>query len=371
MRTGIFGVRRSGTVAYFGAPLRRPRPFAMADPNRPAGAPDAGTPGPRMEHDLRAIREAYNVSLDTVEHETRMPPDILRRFEAGQLVGDANYNEVYLRNLLRSYARALGISHQEVERAYEAAKAGSYDGSLRRLYLEGKDAAVEPPRPAEGPAPAVAALGAKGAKPEREAPPARPNEHFPKERVKSARTSAAPVKPIEKSWGMVIVGTVIGVLAIGAVLWFLFREPGPEPERGEEAIAADTSAAEPTADTTEAATAPPQADASPAPQLSSPIAVTVIAEGGALQGFRVTEVPDIRRPYWLEQGAEQTFESEEEVVLWGEGEDPEGLPSSVRLRMQGLEWDPPDGQVLRIDRARGQALLDSLHRAQVQGGTSG
>ena len=346
----------------------------MADPNRPAGSPDAGNSGARMEHDLRAIREAYDVSLDTVEHETRMPPDILRRFEAGQLIGDANYNEVYLRNLLRSYAKALGISHQEVEKAYEATKSGAYDGSLRRLYLEGDDpSAVEPPRPTEGPAPAVAALGSKGAKrPEKRAEeaPVRPNEHFPKERVKSAKTSAAAVKPIEKSWGMVIAGTVIGVLAIGAVLWFLFRDPEADVEPVEQPVAADTSAAETAADTT-AAAAPTPADLPPAPQLATPIAVTLVAEGGALQGFRVTEAPDVRRPYWLEQGAEQTFQSEEEVVLWGQGEDPEGLSSAVRLRMQGFEWDPPDGQVVRIDRARGQALLDSLHRAQAQGGTAG
>lgn len=341
----------------------------MADPNRPAGSPDAASSGARMEHDLRAIRDAYDVSLETVEHETRMPPDILRRFEAGQLVGDANYNEVYLRNLLRSYAKALGISHQEVEKAYEATKAGAYDGGLRRLYLEGDDpATVEPPRPAEGTAPAVAALGAKGAaaKKKAEAAPARPNEHFPKERVKSAKASAV-VQPIEKSWGMVIAGTVVGVIAIGAVLWFLFRDPSPEAEPVEAPVAADTASAVPAADTAEAAPLPPS-DVPPAPRLSTPIAVTVVAEGGPLQGFRVTEAPDVRRPYWLEQGQEQTFQSEEEVVLWGQGEDPEGLSSAVRLRMQGFTWDPPDGQVLRIDPARGQALLDSLHRAQYLAG---
>jgi hypothetical protein len=325
-----------------------------------------------METDLRAIRDAYNVTLDTVEHETRMPPDILRRFEAGELVGDPNYNEVYLRNLLKTYAKALGISHQEVEKAYEATKAGRYDGSLRRLYLEAAaPAAVEPPRPAEAPAPAVAALGAKGAgpKPPKKAaePPARPNEHFPKQRVKSAKASASGAKPIETSWGLIIAGTLAGVVAIGAVLWLLFRDDTPRPERVDRPLAADTTQAPAAADTA-AAAATATADLPPAPQLGTPIAVTVIAQGGALQGFRVTEAPDVRRPYWLEQGQEQTFQSEEEVVLWGQGENPEGLSSAVRLRLQGIEWDPADGQVLRIDRARGQALLDSLHRAQYAGG---
>lgn len=329
-----------------------------------------------MEHDLRAIRDAYNVSLDTVEHETRMPPDILRRFEAAKLVGDPHYNEVYLRNLLKSYAKALGISQQEVEKAYEATKAGQYDGSLRRLYLEGEDtAAIEPP--SEGVAPAVAALGTEPKKPAKPAKapapppePSRPNEHFPKQRVKSAKASSSSAKPIETSWGLIIAGTVVGVLAIGAVLWFLFRDDTPQPEQTAQPVAADTTQAAPGADTVAASEAPAE-DIPPAPQLGSPIAVTVIAQGGALQGLRVTEAPDVRRPYWLEQGQEQTFESEEEIVLWGQGEDPTGLSSAVRLRLQGIEWDPADGQVLRIDRARGQALLDSLHRAQYEGGATG
>src|SRR5690606_4854137 len=291
--------------------------------------------------------------------------------------GDQHYNEVYLRNLLKSYAKALGISQQEVEKAYQATKAGTYDGSLRRLYLEGEGTPATEPHQ-EGPAPAVAALGSTPQKPPRSetrkpaAPPepARPNEHFPKQRVKSARAASASGKPIESSWGLIIVGTVVGVLAIGAVLWLLFREPGPEPEEVEQPVAADTAATETDTASAEAA-APLASDLPPAPQLGSPIAVTVIAEGGALQGFRVTEAPDVRRPYWLEQGAEQTFRSDEEVILWGQGEDPDGLSSAVRLRMQGFEWDPADGQVLRIDRARGQALLDSLHRAQYEGGTAG
>src|SRR5690606_43122 len=184
---------RRSSVLWADPPSASPT-SAMADQTPPRGTPQAGgTPqdggtGPRMESDLRAVREAYNVSLETLEYETRMPPDILRRFEAGELVGDPHYNEVYLRNLLKSYAKSLGISHQEVEKAYEAAKAGAYDGSLRRLYLEG-GAPSDTEAPASGgTAPAVAALGARPPKPPTPAAPppketSRPNEHFPKQRV--------------------------------------------------------------------------------------------------------------------------------------------------------------------------------------------
>jgi hypothetical protein len=82
----------------------------------------------------------------------------------------------------------------------------------------------------------------------------------------------------------------------------------------------------------------------------------------------VTEDPDVRRPYWMEQGEEQTFESETEVVVWGvERGDGFAIPEAARVRLQGYAWNPA-GSVVRVDRERGQALLDSLHRAQAPAG---
>lgn len=348
----------------------------MADPVSTPGTPSAGQ---RMEFDLRDIREAYNVTLETVEHETRMPPDILRRFEAGKLVGDPNYNEVYLRNLLKSYAQALGISHQEVEKAYVATKAGHYEGSLRALYLEpqGKKAAPESAPPRAGkPAPAVAALAAEPEKPARATPPpapVRPNEHFPKQRVKSAKAASSSAKPIETSWGLIIAGTLIGIVAIGAILWFLFRDPGPEPEPADQQpVAADTADAGAAAADTVAAAAVPE-DTTPAPEFQTPIELTLVAADEPLEEFRVKVDDDPRTPYWLEPGAEQSFTGEDEITVWGEvGLDASGGGEydGARLRLQGFEWTPADGAIVRIDEERGQALLDSLHRAQ-QGGAAG
>lgn len=319
-----------------------------------------------MEHDLRDIREAYDVSLDTVEQETRMPPDILRRFEGGKLMGDTHYNEVYLKNLLKSYAKALGISHQEVEKAFGATKENRYDGSLRRLYLEGEAPDITPAVPSPGPAPAVAALtnAPKKARPV-EPEVSRPNEYLPKQRVQSAKAAASTAKPIEKSWGLIIAGTVIGVVAIGAILWYLFRGTMPEAEPVERPVAVDTTrATAPTDSTGIAANATPQ-NIPPAPQLASPIAVTVVATDQPLEDFKMQVDDDARRPYWINLGAEQTFQGSQQVIVWGEGG--EGNYDNAKLRLQGLEWTPREGQVYRIDRQRGQALLDSLHRAQFNG----
>ena len=351
----------------------------MADQEPPAATPGSSSTGPRLAHDLRAIREARNVSLDDVQRETRMPGDILRRFEAGELVNDQHYNEVYLRNLLRSYAQALGISPQEVSTAYEAAKAGTYDGALRRRYVEGKKASApsETPPPVsaaptapksaptqtpKGTAPAVAALSTPPPKqPEaKKSAPARSSESLPKHRVQSA---SAASQPIEKSWGLIIGGTIAALAVIGFILWYLFRGTGPEPEIAELPPApVDTTTAP--AETQPEASVPVQ-QVPPGPQLQTPIRVTVIAVDEPLEDYKVQVDDDARRPYWLNPGTDQTFEGSNQVIIWGEAG--EGDYDGSKLRLQGLEWSPREGTIYRIDRQRGQALLDSLHRAQFSG----
>jgi hypothetical protein len=359
---------------------------------------DRPAAGSRFESDLRAIRDARGVTLSEVQQQTRIPVDVLERFEAGKLLGDPHFNEVYLKALLRSYGEAVGLAPNEVMDAYAAQKGGSYAGALRR-HLGEKPGAAEPPappatspppppaasapppappsveepapvpppaassevRPAGGAAPAVEALRRTPAP--AEAPPPRPVREE-KTRVRSQHEASSTATPIDRSWGVIIAGTVIGVLVIGALLWFLLRpEDRLEPIERPTA-AADTAAAPAATDTLAAAAAQPAATAGP--RLQTPIRVTLTAQGGPLQNFRVTSEPDARRPYWIEQGDSQEFTSEQAVVIWGTGGDGSfSIPSAARLTLQGYSWTPTGGPV-RIDAQRGQAILDSLHR--VQGG---
>jgi hypothetical protein len=214
---------------------------------------------------------------------------------------------------------------------------------------------------AAGAAPAVEALRRTPAP--AEAPTPRPVREE-KARVRSQHEASSTATPIDRSWGVIIAGTVIGVLLIGSLLWFLLRsDDGLEPIERPRTAAADTAAA-PAVDTLAAAPAQPAATAGP--RLQTPIRVTLTAQGGPLQNFRVTSEPDARRPYWIEQGDSQEFTSDQAVVIWGTGGDGSfSIPSAARLTLQGYSWTPTGGPV-RIDAQRGQALLDSLHR--VQGG---
>lgn len=331
--------------------------------------------GPTFEQHLKAIRERRGVSLEALQTETRLPEDILVRFEDGQLLGDGRYNEVYVKTLLRAYADAVGIPLPDVMEGYEAHRGGRYDGSLARHLGEEPSAPAAPPEPepepeppptpppASGVAPAVAALSGSGPKPppKPKAAPTRPNEHFEKARVRTEEQERRPVQPIDRSWGLVIGGAVTALIIIAGVLYLLFRDTAPELEPDEDAlVAVDTAAVEtPVADTAAAAEPAPVGDA---PRLQLPIAVTVAAAGGPLQNFRVQAEPDVRRPYWMEEGTSQTFTSPTAVIVWGtESGGSYSIPSEARLQLQGYEWSPR--AVQRIDAARGQAILDSLHRA--------
>lgn len=326
---------------------------------------------PRFEHDLRDIREARGITLQDVHLETRMPVDVLERFERGDLVRDPHYNEIYLKALLRAYASAVGLSPQEVVTAYEATRAGTYHGVLRRHLGE------EPPPPPTPPDSAPVQNGLAESSPPPATPEAAPAvaalrqaplvsseaavpRSEPKARVLSRAHAAATTLPLQQSWGLVIGATVLVVVLIGVGLWLLLRDDRPEPiERPRPVAAAPDTVAAPAVDG-----APIAPAAGPAPRLERPIRVTVIAQDGPLQNFRVTEEPDVRRPYWLEQGEERTFTSDEAVVIWGSGPvENLRIPPAARLRLQGYTWAPRP-EPLRIDPERGQALLDSLHRVQ-------
>lgn len=311
----------------------------------------------RFERDLREIRESRGITLEQVQKRTRIPLDVLERLEQGQLIRDPQFNEVYLKALIRSYAESIDLSGSEVLEVYETHKLGLYRGKLR-THL-GEEVAPEPePEPEEvapeemvtesGP-PAVAALRSPSRVDEAESPIV---EKKPKPK---SRSSFARPNVMDKSWGVIIGVTILGVLIIGGLLWLLLRE---EPLVVEQTAQQVTTQAP---DTEESVEVRP---VSTAPQLSLPITVTLTASGGSLQGFRVTEVPDVRRPYWIEPDSSMTFRSDSLLIFWGTGTgEVFRIPSGVELELQGYRWQPREGTVLRIDRNRARALLDSLHVA--------
>ncbi len=396
---------------------------------RGAGARDSGM----LETRLRAAREAKGMSLIDVQQETRIPADVLQRLEDGRLLGDATFNPVYLKALLKAYASAVGLPADDVVAEFsppaDRLAAGPQHavavGTMPRppgpptpepaprpdaaRPTDSVDAPGHPPDtgPKEAPAPvasateatkevapatpargraskpaaaapapgatepvapaAAAAPPAAAAAPPREAPvpivpsapavaaastvrPA-PAAAVGKHRVISADAARTP-RAFDRSWGLIIGGTIALVSVFAIALYFLFRDRTPQPEPRPRPVAVDTATVRDTA------TASVEPAAPAGPTLAMPIRVAVTAGAGGLQNFRVTEEPNERLGHWIEEGQTRTFESSSALVIWGE--EAEGLDGEATLELQGLRWVPADGRVLRIDQATGQRLLDSL-----------
>jgi hypothetical protein len=362
----------------------------------PAGRGAAHSRGP-IESRLRAAREARGLSLTEVQQETRIPADVLQRLEDGRLLGDASFNPVYLKALLKAYAGAVGLPAEEVLEGFDpsadrlasgpphAVVAGTTPApppaapvpeppapsrrpDARRLDVTPKS---EPPKPAATPAP-KAAPDATPTAPVPAAPPAR----SPVAAVGAARVSASPgpagqekrrvmsaevartPRAFHRSWGLMIGGTLALVGVFALALFLLFRDRTPQPERRPQPAVADTAAVVQGPDTAAVEAPLPTGG----PTLASPIRIAVTAGPGGLQNFRVTEEPNERLGHWIEEGQTVTFESSTAVVLWGEGA--EGLGGDATLELQGLRWSPADNRVLRVDMQSGQGLLDSLAGAR-------
>ncbi len=351
--------------------------------------------GSSFEADLRATREGRDLTLDEIQQQTRIPVDVLRRFEEGDLVGDATYNEVYLKAFLQSYAKAVGVPVARVMAAYQAHTAGSYRGELAPGFDPGEapdartsapdptpmsssDAASPTPsEPAPPSEPAAEAAPAKPTPPARSAPPAVEALATAQARKASARPTPPPStstrvsrpavpsarRSFDKNWGTILGLFAVLVVALGLALWFLvFGGDRPDDD--------DAPATVTVGDGQEARIDSAGVGAGAAaggPQLQLPIRVTVTAGGDGLQWFRVTEDAGERTPHWIDQGAAQIFEADSALVLWGEGNEsgPAYVFDEATFEIQGQRFTPASGQAVRITRANGQRFLDSLATASV------
>ena len=344
--------------------------------------PPRGSGSPSFEADFTDLRESRGLSLDDLHHETRIPVDVLRRFESGSLLADSSFSDVYLRAFMKSYAKALGVPQSQALAAFDAHAAGRYAGQLREDYTpptpsappatpapvspdapraEAPDAPAEnrpaPTPPSREAAPAVQALRTGGT--------AVPAERRQEPTVEATRVNR-PIVPtakrsFDKNWGTLGGLAFVLIAAVALAFWFLvLRDDGPD----DEVVATDDTQEDTAApDTTEAPEGPV------GPRLQTPIVVTVNAEGDGLQWFRYST--DGEGSFtWVDTGSSETFTADSSVVLLGEGN--QGGTAydfeETTVELQGMRWKPANGSAVRVSLRNGQALLDSLARAGVSAG---
>ena len=382
---------------------------------------DVSAAGRRFARDLRRIRSRQNVSIDDVRDETKIPKGLIDSFEETALLDHDIFNHVYLRSFVRTYARTIHISPDDVSRAFEKVVEGTYKDALAREYLpdeareEGEEerageaadrerAEEAADREREGDAGAAGAAGMGAAAGEQDEAAARDRERgaeaqeadetemdqAPAARQRDERGAAAGREgPSEASGERPPAWTeksgsssgrrssrsrrerssdnsakwIAGLAAVAVLVVIIWVFVAPGGGNGGETAAVQADNAEAAAEQTAAA----EQDGTPAD--AEPITlnetmifrVTASSEDG-VQDLKVTRDNETRRPYWIEPGASDTFHAESRIVF-------EQQLDEISLQVQGypIPTDQRDTQGrLVITRERAQSYLDSLSMAAAQ-----
>lgn len=340
-------------------------------------------PGQRFAQDLHRIRKAQGVSLEDLHQETKIPLGLLEQFEASGLFDHPMFNRVYLRSLVRTYARKVDLPIPLALDMLDRALDGTYAGELAAEYFdeapqppadtappEEKDETSAPSKEADAATPPASKEGA--APPEREQEPAPPSSKPgtapeatpvtpPLARTVSEQPSPGEPKPPPASvttpqgedrrqW--VIGGAlIVGLIAIIVLIVMLTGDDGP-PETADTQPAADTTTA-PEQDTT-SLDAPPLAGADVS--VGDTIDVLVVAADAPIQGIRITRDDDVRRPYWIERGNALAAPVRQRIVI------ERGL-DAVQLYVEGYAYPltrrDDQGRIV-ITRSDAEAFVDTL-----------
>lgn len=80
--------------------------------------------------DLAEIREELGVDTDEIQGLTKLSFEIIAEIESDAIFNSEIYNNAYIRNFVRSYARGLKIKEAVILRALDAMEKGSYDHGI-------------------------------------------------------------------------------------------------------------------------------------------------------------------------------------------------------------------------------------------------
>ncbi len=92
---------------------------------------------PSLAVDLKNIRRDHKLSIQDTYELTRIPLDIIKAIEDGTLFEDESRNLTYIRSFVRTYARALKISEEDIVAALDDQVIGVYNGFLFDKYGSG------------------------------------------------------------------------------------------------------------------------------------------------------------------------------------------------------------------------------------------
>jgi hypothetical protein len=323
-----------------------------------------------MHQDLKAIRENQRMSIQDVYEKTRISAENIRLIESGELYTRPDANKIYLRSFTRTYAKAVGVSDEDITTALDYMEADMYESFLAEKYLGSKPETTAPKVPPKPPfpknplsdKPAVQKSDDdRGVKTDKQSEgslfdsvdpgdddasePAPPRAENKKIRRTSTRTTSifAPAipgrEPLEHTddpadgtvdWadvnkkivsrndgnGLFIFLGLLGIVLVAALIYIISTANGDEPDTGvatvpgprlEQPMASDTLGSPVSPDPEQLAAALPDT-----------LVLTVYAARGNLEPVRVlSDLFNIQRPYWVEAGRAMQFEFLQDIQIRG------------------------------------------------------
>ena len=375
--------------------------------------------GRRFASDLQRIRQKKGVSIEKLQEETKIPSGLIEAFEETGLFDHPIFNRVYLRSFVRNYARVINISPAFTLKALEEALAGNYEGRLATEYLgiseeeaektteetearasapaadptpqapkDSTEAEPEPPSadepafekepvstpPAEKettPAEEESAAEAKSAEPSKEeltaagasasGAGASPSSASKKASRQSRRRSRRSTSRSSSRQQLLYLGAALVVIALGGWLLFSFMN-GENAGQAEEANASAPVATD-TAGAAQQGQLPAEEVATQSVDIGPTMDFNVVAAQGPVRELRVKVDEEVRRPYWIEEGNEMTFEAQNRISFEPPTEATSERPlDMIALQLEGVQYptDQRDAQGrIVITRETAQAFLDS------------
>lgn len=89
---------------------------------------------PTIGKDLSKIRSHLGLSIQDIQHDTKIPVSTLKSIENGSIFDHPEENQTYIRSFVRSYGRALKINDDLMIKALDQNETGNYNHLLLEEY---------------------------------------------------------------------------------------------------------------------------------------------------------------------------------------------------------------------------------------------
>lgn len=287
--------------------------------------------------DLASIRKSKNLSLEDVQNAIKIPHDILDSIEDDSIFSDPNRNKTYLRSFVRSYAKLLKISDDDIVQALDEMETGTYTGSI----LSEPESNIPETKTTKDKeeTPSLEQPQQKTAQTPKKEISNKPENDIPEINWADIGRKFSVADRNTRIWiSIIAIIVVIAVVGAGYFLWSdsnsVFEESEPElteqqtPDEDQSIplppTTADTSATENPVDQNEPGDIEPlqeqgQTESNQPATLGDTLTVALYAAYGQLEPVRVTSDLNWRtNPFWMEEGESYNFDFSDTLLVRGQ-----------------------------------------------------